>query len=94
MRYTRTDTGTATPFDLTALKAHMRVTGSDEDTGINAMGVAAAAEIEAYCELALLSQTITATTDTWPGQTVALPVGPVAADALSLIHISEPTRPY
>lgn len=89
MRYDRTAIGTAQPFKLDAVKDHMRVAGNDEDTGIAAMAGTAASEVEAYCDLALITQTITCTTDTWPGQDVALPVGPVAADATITVELLE-----
>jgi uncharacterized phiE125 gp8 family phage protein len=89
MRYTRTPIGTAKPFDLASVKAHMRVEGSDEDTTIDGMGRAAAMEIEAYCDLALITQTITTTTDAWPGQAIALPVGPVAPDTVATVSVIE-----
>ena len=89
MRYTRTAIGTATAFDLEAVKDFVRVAGSSEDVAITAMAGTAAAEIEAYCDLALITQTITCTTDAWPGQEVALPVGPVAADATITVHLIE-----
>jgi uncharacterized phiE125 gp8 family phage protein len=88
MHYTRTP-GTTAPFDLTAIKSHMRVSGSDEDAEITAMGKTAGIEIEAYCALALLNQTITATSEQWPGQDVRLPVGPVAADTVPTVAIIE-----
>ena len=89
MNTTRTPIGTALPFDLASVKAHMRVTHDDEDLAIIAMASAAAAEIEAYCDLALLSQTITTTTDEWPGQSIALPVGPVASGAVATVAVVE-----
>lgn len=89
MRYQRTAISTAKPFDLDVVKEHMRVAGDDENTAIEAMAYTAAAEIEAYTDIALLSQTIDCTTDNWPGQELALPVGPVASDATITIHIIE-----
>ena len=89
MRYTRTTTGLDAGYDLEAVKDFMRVSGSSEDVAITGMADTAAAEIEAYCELALLTQTITCTTDAWPGQEVTLPVGPVAADATITVHLIE-----
>ena len=62
-------------------KDYLRITGSDEDCLITQMISVAASDIEAQAELALMSQTITATTTTAPDQTVALPVGPVAQGA-------------
>jgi uncharacterized phiE125 gp8 family phage protein len=89
MTYTRNPITTAKPFDIEAIKAYLRVTSSDEDAVIATMGSTAAQEIEGYCEIALLSQTITITTGQWPGQDVALPVGPVAADTVPTVAMIE-----
>lgn len=89
MNYTRTTISPALPFDLASVKDYLRVTSSYEDSVISALASAAAAEIEGYCDLALLSQTITATTDPWPGCTIALPVGPVAPDTVATVAVIE-----
>lgn len=89
MRYARTGIGTAKAFELQTVKDFARVAGASEDTAISAMADTAAAEIEAYCDLALLDQTITATTGDWPGQEILLPVGPVAPDATVTIELIE-----
>lgn len=78
MRYTRTPLTTSQPFDLGAVKLHCRIDHSDEDTDVSALAYTATAEVEAVCDLALLSQTITTTTDQWPGCIIDLPVGPLA----------------
>jgi uncharacterized phiE125 gp8 family phage protein len=89
MTYTRTTIGTAPPFTLAAIKSHMRVTVSDDDEAIQGMASAAAIEIEAYCDLALVNQTITTTTTTWPGQDVPLPIGPVASGTIATVSVIE-----
>jgi len=89
MTYTRTPIGSATPFVLASVKAHMRVDAFDDDTAIQGMASAAAIEIEGYCDLALVNQTITTTTDAWPGQAIALPVGPVAPDTVATVSVVE-----
>jgi uncharacterized phiE125 gp8 family phage protein len=50
---------------------------------------AAAREIEDYTGIALLAQTITVTTDEWPGQIIDLPVGPVASGAVATVATIE-----
>ena len=89
MTYTRNPITTANPFDIEAIKAYLRVTSSDEDMTIAAMGSTAAQEIEGYCDLALLSQTITCTTEGWGADCVALPVGPVAPDTVATVAVIE-----
>jgi uncharacterized phiE125 gp8 family phage protein len=87
MRYERTP-NTGDPVSINELQEHMRLDG-DLVSGAYAYSHAAAAEIEAYCGIALLTQTITAITDKWTGQSIMLPVGPVAADATITIHMIE-----
>ena len=89
MRYTRTPLSNAQPFDLEAVKAYARIDAADDDTTVEAMALTAAAEIEAACDLALLSQTITTTTDQWPGCIIDLPVGPVADGATVAVSVIE-----
>ncbi|MDR4306973.1 phage head-tail connector protein [Chelatococcus sambhunathii] len=68
------------PFTLDALKAHARVDFDDDDLSLTNMGRAAAAEIEAHAEVALLRQqiiwTIEANVET--ATSVILPVAPLA----------------
>lgn len=89
MNYTRTPISTATAITLADAKDHLRVTHEAEDTLITGMIVSATNEIEAQTDIALLSQTITTTTDTWPGEIIALPVGPVAPEATATVHLIE-----
>lgn len=79
MTYTRTLT-IAPPVSLADAKQHLRVMHNDEDRLIQRLVMAAAREIEAYCEIALTRQTISLTVLPDYG-TVALPVGPLAPDA-------------
>lgn len=79
MKYERTNpTGPA--YALADVKAYARVDASDEDALIGGLASTAAAEVEHYCDMALITQTITATTGAWPGQSISLPVGPLAAE--------------
>lgn len=89
MRYTRTPTTNAAPFNLQAVKAYLRVAHTDEDPTIEHVAYAAAAEVEAYCDLALLAQTITATTDQWPGSVIELPCGPLLEGAPVSVAVVE-----
>lgn len=88
MTYTRTSIATGLPVSNEQIAAHIRL-DADLLTEAPAYIAAAAAEVEAYCAVALLDQTITATTDQWPGRTIALPVGPVAADAVATVALVE-----
>jgi len=88
MTYTRTPIATVLPVSSEQIAAHMRLDGdllAEAPDYIEA----AAAEVEAYCDVALLDQTITTTTSQWPGRTIALPVGPVAADAVATVALVE-----
>jgi uncharacterized phiE125 gp8 family phage protein len=77
MRYSRTPKTSAQPFHLSAVKNYLRVDYSDEDATIYALASAAASEVEEYCDLALLAQTISTTTEAWPGNAIDLPCGPL-----------------
>ena len=86
MNYTRTPISAALPVTLADAKDYARVTHSAEDLVFARLIKAAALEIEQYTDLALITQTITATTDTDPGFIIALPVGPVAAGATVTVY--------
>ena len=87
MNTERTPISTALPVSLQWAKDHARVTSDDENTLITSMIWTVASEIEAQAGIALLSQTITHTTDEDAGQVIALPVGPVAADATATVTL-------
>lgn len=89
MNVTRTPIITALPVSLADVKDHLRVSFDDDDAGIETLTRAAALEVEAQCDLALLSTTITATTDEWPGRIIDLPVGPVADGATATVAMVE-----
>ena len=76
----RAQEGAAMPFDLDALKAHLRVDFEDDDAEIARIGQAAAAELEQFAQLALLRQTIRVTRfDPDPAEYgLRLPIGPLA----------------
>ncbi|ARE38334.1 hypothetical protein RGUI_0193 [Rhodovulum sp. P5] len=67
------------PFVLSDLKWHLRVDHSDDDTAITNIGCTAAAELEDFAQIALLTQTIRVTVFA-PEVSVGgftLPIGPV-----------------
>lgn len=84
----RTPGGAALPFDLDELKLHLRAPDDSEDTAITSMGKTAAAEIEQFAQIALLTQTIRVTIFS-PGQDygLRLPIGPVADDDTPTVTI-------
>lgn len=91
MHYTRSPISLSDPFDLDAVKAHARVDGDHDDASLAMMARAAAREIEAHCELALLRQLITVTVQA-EGEAIPLPCGPalsnaaVTVDGLALVN--------
>ncbi|MFC3169861.1 phage head-tail connector protein [Paracoccus fontiphilus] len=91
MTYTRTPISLADPFDLDEVKHHARVDGDHDDMALARMARAAAREIEAHCELALLRQLITVTVQA-EGEAIPLPCGPavsnaaVTVDGLALVN--------
>lgn len=88
MKYTRTSNPGAV-IDLTLVKAFLRVDHPEEDTLMASMAQGVGLELEQYCDIALLDQTITATTDTWPGSPLCLPVGPVGSGAAVTVEVIE-----
>lgn len=80
MKFSRTYTS-ASAMPLLDVKAHLRVTHDFEDDVIADLMASAVAELEAYAEIAILAQTITATTADDVTGDVELPVGPVADGA-------------
>ncbi|MCA3446726.1 MAG: hypothetical protein INF93_08420 [Rhodobacter sp.] len=88
MKYTRTQISTAMPVDPDKLLTHARIDESMLPELLIYLD-AAAREIEEYTGIALLTQTITCTTDEWPGQVIDLPVGPMAPDVTATIAAIE-----
>lgn len=88
MRYERTNRTLADTVSIAEMAEHLRL---DDDLVLGAMAYtdAAAAEIEAYSDLALLDQDIIATTGRWPGQDIDLPVGPAPSDATVTVELIE-----
>ena len=102
----RTPGGEALPFVLKDLKMHLRVSDAAEDFAIKIIGETAAAEIEHFAQIALLTQTIRVTIfNPTPHQNgVTLPIGPVAdedtptvtidGEAFTAFDFVGGTRPY
>lgn len=84
----RTPTTTGATVEAAYLNEHMRL-DDDLSDGVALYVDAASAEVEAYCALALLDQTITITTDNWPAQHLSLPIGPVASGATVTVDLLE-----
>jgi uncharacterized phiE125 gp8 family phage protein len=84
----RTAGGAALPFILDDLKLHLRVPDDAENTAVQNIGLTAAAEIEQFAQIALLTQTIRVTIFN-PAQEygLSLPIGPVADDDLPTVTI-------
>ncbi|MEM1430149.1 MAG: hypothetical protein AAGG09_11885 [Pseudomonadota bacterium] len=84
----RTAGGAALPFVLYGLKLHLRVPDDAEDTAIQNIGETAAAEIEQFAQIALLTQTIRVTIFN-PSREygLSLPIGPVADDDVPTVTI-------
>lgn len=80
---------TAPPYSYDLLKSHLRVDGSEEDELIDAMGRTAAADIEQFAQIALLSQTVRLTIfePDRHGFGLSLPVGPVLEDAQIAVSV-------
>ena len=91
MHITRTPLSTDTPYDLDAVKQHARVSFDDDDMALALMADAAAREIEAHSELALLRQIITVSCTRTAGP-IRLPVGPLDLLALDDHPVTVQTR--
>lgn len=77
------------PFVLNDVKEHLRILHDDEDTAITNMAWTAAAEIEHFAQIALLTQTIRVTVFApRSGEDgMRLPIGPVAEDDTPTVTI-------
>lgn len=84
----RTPISSSAPFVLDELKKYARIDGPDDDATLDRMGRAAAAEVEHFGQVALLSQTIRVTIlDMVHCAGLTLPIGPVADDALATVTV-------
>lgn len=84
----RTAVSSAQPFDLNNLKLHIRVNDDVDDLEIMKMGYTAAAEIEQFAQIALLTQTIRVTILNPPQEYgLNLPIGPVSDDDVPTVTI-------
>lgn len=78
----------ALPFDLQALKTHVRYSDNDLDAELERMGRAAADELEQFAQVALLTQTIRVNIlDPVTGPVLRLPIGPTAFDAVPQVTL-------
>lgn len=91
MHITRTPLTTDAPYDLDAVKLHARVDGDHDDMALALMADAAAREIEAHSELALLRQIITVSCTRTAGP-IRLPVVPLDLLALDDHPVTVQTR--
>lgn len=84
----RTAGGAALPFVLDDLKLHLRVPDDAEDPAILNIGETAAAEIEQFAQIALVTQTIRLTIFN-PSREygLSLPIGPVADEDVPTVTI-------
>lgn len=74
------------PFILSELKHHLRVDAAEEDDAVTKMGLAAAAELEHFAQIALLTQTIRVTIYDPPGRgDITLPIGPPVQDSTATV---------
>ena len=81
MAYTRTPIADVPAYDLDAAKLHARIDDYYDDSETTLIAATAVAEVEAYADIALLAQTVTATLEGCAPRT-ALPVGPLWGDGL------------
>ncbi|MCA1777577.1 MAG: hypothetical protein LC676_18795 [Loktanella sp.] len=81
----RTPIAVVDPVTGYDLEDHLRIEATEVSSAMR-FATAAASEVESYCDLALLSQTIVALSDTWPGTVLSLPIGPVDADATPTVE--------
>lgn len=91
MHITRTQLTNDAPFILDDVKQHARIDGDHDDAVLAVMAWAAAREIEAYAELALLRQIVSVTMTEWRSR-VPLPIGPLDVAALDDHPITVQTR--
>tara|TARA_R110002072_G_scaffold109603_4_gene237066 strand:- start:189 stop:737 length:549 start_codon:yes stop_codon:yes gene_type:complete len=84
----RTPAPSGFPFNLDTVKEHVRLDGFENDEEITNMARAAAAELEQFAQIALLTQSIRVTVfDPMPEPGLLLPIGPVLGDDLPTVLI-------
>jgi uncharacterized phiE125 gp8 family phage protein len=85
----RVPISTAAPFDLPAVKAHLRIDRPDDDEALESTARAVVAELEGYAQLALLDQSITVSLPAWPSlDDWPLPVAPLLDPASLSVTIA------
>ena len=70
---------TVEPVSLTEAKLHLRVDGTDDDTVISALIVAAREAVEHIARRALISQTWELILDSWPDSPFEVPLPPLSS---------------
>jgi uncharacterized phiE125 gp8 family phage protein len=84
----RTPISANQPFVLDEVKQYARIDGSGDDLTLGRMGRAAAAEVEHFAQVALLTQTIRVTIlDLVHDAGLTLPIGPMAEGATAIVTI-------
>ncbi len=79
----------ALPFDLSAVKLHLRVDGHEEDAAITNMGRTAAAEFEQLAQIALLAQTVRVVIiNPAANRLLALPMGPAQSGDAQTVSVN------
>lgn len=79
---------TAQPFDFAQLKLFLRIDHTEEDIIISSLGQTAAAEIEQFAQIALLTQTIRVVVFDPPQQYgFSLPISPARLDATATVTV-------
>ena len=75
------------PVTLDEAKAHMRLSGTDDDTYVAALITAARIQVETAIRRVLIDQTWRIYRDDWPASgLVELPVGPVRSIAEIVVY--------
>ena len=83
----RTPVATGDPFDLDAVKLHLRAPDDSEDAAIRNIALTAASDVEHFAQVGLLTQTIQVTIlgPDLSGDAIRLPVGPLdTSEAVSV----------
>lgn len=84
----RTRHGLGDLFSLRELKDHLRVSDDSEDAAIALIGETAAAEIEQFAQVALVTQTVRVTIFNPSCESgLSLPIGPVADGAVPTVTV-------
>jgi len=86
MKTERTRPATAWPVPSTLIRDHLRLTADMVEDAVP-FALAAARDIEAYCDIALITQTITVETAPNPDTVIDLLIGPATDDAVQTVQL-------